>query len=363
MPDPASKELLIDGSYGEGGGQIVRTALSLSAITGRPMRIEKIRAARAKPGLAAQHLTSIYAAAAICAAKISGGTLGSSSICFHPTCRPVAGTYRFDVAKAREGGSAGAAALVLQTVVIPAVFAGGASRFRILGGTHNDWSPTFDYVSEVWIPFLHRIGIRMQARIEAFGFFPVGGGEIDVQVDGAGLKMTEPLHLIDRGPLVSIAGRAIAANLPAHIPQRMADQARALLEHAAPRIDIETSCVRAACPGAAFFLAANYQNVRAGFSSVGRRGKTSEAVAEEAANALLFHNTSGAALDRHLADQVLVPLALTGRQSDFTCEAATSHLRTNAWVIEQFGLARVIFEQTEGKGVRVGIVPLASPGT
>ena len=169
----AGRELLIDGSYGEGGGQIVRTALSLSAITGRPVRIEKIRAARAKPGLAAQHLTSIYAAAAICAAKVSGATLGSSSICFHPTCRPLAGTYRFDVAEAREGGSAGAASLVLQTVAMPAVFAGGASRFRILGGTHNDWSPTFDYVSEVWIPFLHRIGIRMQAKIETFGFFPV----------------------------------------------------------------------------------------------------------------------------------------------------------------------------------------------
>jgi RNA 3'-terminal phosphate cyclase (ATP) len=174
--------------------------------------------------------------------------------------------------------------------------------------------------------------------------------------------MTEPLHLIDRGPLISITGRAIAANLPTHIPQRMADQARVLLEHAAPRIDIETSCVHAACPGAAFFLAANYQHVRAGFSSLGRRGKPAEAVAEEAANAFLFHNTSGASLDRHLADQVLVPLALAGRQSDFTCEAATSHLRTNAWVIEQFGLARVTFEQTEGKGDLVGIVPLSSPG-
>lgn len=107
------------------------------------------------------------------APKVSGATLGSSSICFEPTCRPIAGTYRFDVAEAREGGSAGAASLVVQTVAMPAVFAKGASQFRILGGTHNDWSPTFDYVSEVWIPFLHRIGIRMQAKIETFGFFPV----------------------------------------------------------------------------------------------------------------------------------------------------------------------------------------------
>ena len=177
-PGQASRELLIDGSYGEGGGQIVRTALSLSAITGQRVRIENIRAVRAKPGLAAQHLTSIYAAAAICAAKVSGATLGSSAICFEPACHPLAGTYRFDVAEARQGGSAGAASLVLLTVVIPAVFAGGASRFRILGGTHTDWSPTFDYVSEVWMPFLHRIGSQMQAKIETFGFFPVGGGDI-----------------------------------------------------------------------------------------------------------------------------------------------------------------------------------------
>jgi len=360
MRQCSASELLIDGSYGEGGGQIVRTAVSLSAISERPVRIENIRAGRPKPGLAAQHLTSISAAGALCDAVIDGATLGSQSIGFRPTCRPRPGDYRFDVSEAREGGSAGASSLVLLTVAMPLAFAGGPSRLHILGGTHNEWSPTFDYIRDIWIPFIHRIGIEMDAAIQSFGFYPAGGGEIDVHVSGAGLKATEPFDLIDRGPLLSVTGRAIAANLPPHIPQRMADHARALLKDVAPFIEIDVQCVQARCPGAALFLAAHYQHARAGFSSLGRRGKPSEAVADEAVNALLFHKMSGAAFDRHLADQALVPLAVTGEQSIFTCEATTNHLRTNAWVIEQFGLAKVVFEEMAGRGIRVQLVPLTS---
>lgn len=360
MRQCAGSELLIDGSYGEGGGQIVRTAVSLSAITGRPVRIENIRAGRPKPGLAAQHLTSISAAGALCDSAIDGATLGSKSIGFRPTRRPRPGDYRFDVAEAREGGSAGASSLVLQTVAMPLVFAGGPSRLHILGGTHNEWSPTFEYIREIWIPFLHRIGIEMDAAIQSFGFYPAGGGEIDVHVAGTGFKAMGPFDLIDRGPLLSVTGRAIAANLPPHIPERMAAHARTRLIDLAPSIEIDVQCVQARCPGAALFLAAHYRHAHAGFSSLGRRGKPSEVVADEAVNALLAHNMSGAAIDRHLADQALVPLALTGEQSVFTCEAVTNHLRTNAWVIEQFGLAKVAFDERAGRGIRVQMAPLAS---
>jgi RNA 3'-terminal phosphate cyclase (ATP) len=351
---------VIDGSRGEGGGQILRTAMSLSAITGRPLRIERIRAGRPKPGLAAQHLTAIRSAAAVCAANVSGATLGSSAIRFEPASAPIAGNYRFDVAEAREGGSAGAATLVLQTVAMPAAFAQGLSRFRILGGTHIAASPTFDYVREVWLPLLNRIGVRIEAELEAFGFYPVGRGEIEARVEGLRPgAMLQPISLIERGRLLSISGRAIAANLPAHIPQRMADRARTLLEGAAPRIDIEPLIVRAACPGAALYLGAEYEHLRVGFNSLGARGKSSEAVAEEAAGALITHNRSGAAMDAHLADQMLLPLALAAGPSAFTCEAVTRHIETNAWVIEEFGAARVVIGKTAEGGVQIGITPQA----
>jgi len=365
MSGAVSGELLIDGSHGEGGGQILRTAISLSAVTGRALRIENIRAGRPRPGIAAQHLTAIRSAASICAAEVRGETLGSSTMHFHPTSVPLEGSYRFDVAEAREGGSAGAATLVLQTVTMPAVFAAGMSRFQILGGTHIASSPTFDYLREVWIPILHRIGIRMEIELKAFGFFPIGRGEIVVRVEGSGpgsAGMLQPINLIERGPLMSITGRALAANLPAHIPQRMADRARALLERAAPRIEVEPLRVRAASPGAALFVAAEYKHVRVGFSSIGARGKSSEAVAEDAAGALLAHNRSGSALDPHLADQVLLPLALARTASSFTCESVTNHLKTNAWVIEQFGVARIAIEEQEGKGTLVRVTPCAPDG-
>ena len=191
------------------------------------------------------------------------------------------------------------ATLVLQTVAMPAVFALGLSRFRILGGTHIAWSPTFDYVQEVWIPLLLRIGIRIDGRACDYGFYPAGGGEIAARVEGFGpgaRSLLRPINLAERGQLLSISGRAVAANLPAHIPQRMADRARSLLERAAPRVNIEPLRVRATCAGAALFLAADYEHVRVGFNSLGARGKSSEAVAEEAAGALLAHKQSGAAL-------------------------------------------------------------------
>lgn len=355
-----SGELLIDGSHGEGGGQILRTALSLSAVTGRALRIENIRAGRPKPGLAAQHLTAIHSAAAVCAAQVTGATLGSLAIRFEPQASPVAGVYHFDVAEAREGGSAGAATLVLQTVALPAVFAMGASRFCIRGGTHIAWSPTIDYVQQVWLPLLRRMGIGIEVELEAYGFYPAGGGEIIARIEGSGPGSGGALrsvHLTERGRLLSITGRAIAANLPAHIPQRMTDRAYSLLERAAPRVHIEPLRVRAICPGAALFLAAAYEHVGVGFASLGARGKSSEAVAEEAAGALLAHNATGAALDRHLADQVLLPLAFTDGPSTFTCETASRHLKTNAWVIEQFGVARVTIEERPDLTAHVAVSP------
>jgi RNA 3'-terminal phosphate cyclase (ATP) len=361
MPELPAGELVIDGSHGEGGGQILRTALALSAVTGRPLRVEKIRAGRPKPGLAAQHLTAIHSVAAVCAAEVAGATLGSHTLRFAPRSPPAAGTFHCDVAEAREGGSAGAATLVLQTVALPSVFAPGISRFHIRGGTHIAWSPTFDYLQEIWLPLLHRVGMKIEAALEAYGFYPAGGGEIVARSEGAGQgarALLRPTDLSERGALLAVSGRAIAANLPAHVPQRMADTARTLLERVAPKVSVDPLRVRAVCPGAALFLAAEYENIRVGFTSLGARGKSSEVVAEEAVGALLAQKESGAALDRHLADQMLLPLAFASGRSTFTCEVTTRHLRTNAWVIEQFGVARVEIEGQADLTARVSVLPL-----
>jgi RNA 3'-terminal phosphate cyclase (ATP) len=347
MPSRAANRVFIDGAHGEGEGQILRTALTLSALTGRPFRIERIRAFRRNPGLAAQHLTAVRSTAALCHAQLRGDTLGSSFLEFIPAAPAAAGDYVFDVNLAREGGSAGAVMLVLQTVLLPLAFATGDSRIDLRGGTHMAWSPPFDYVRYVWLPALARLGIEASVELAAWGWYPVGKGEVHTHIQGLGTRSVklQPLELEERGPLLRIIGRAVAANLPAHIPQRMADCARSLLLELGADLRIEPLRVRAACPGAGLFLTAEYANLNCGFSALGEVGKPSEQVAEEAAGALLAHHASGAALDRHLGDQILLPLCFAGGTSHFSVEEITRHLETNAWVIEQFGIARVVAER------------------
>jgi RNA 3'-terminal phosphate cyclase (ATP) len=337
--------LVIDGSHGEGGGQILRTSLSLAAITGRPIQLEKIRAGRKKPGLAAQHLTAARAAAAVCGAHVTGDQLGSQSLTFRPGGSPQAGDYVFDVAEGREGGSAGAASLVLQTVLLPLAVADGDSSLLIRGGTFVAWSPPFDYVRDVWLPTLARMGVEARLELVKWGWYPVGQGELGATITGrgAGARLS-CLSLVERGPLRQVWGRAVAANLPSHIPQRMASRALSLLEDAAMRARVEPLRVRAACAGAGIFLGVEYEGARAGFSALGAKGKPSERVAEEAVLALLAHHTSGAALDEHLADQLVLPMALAGGTSGYTVERVSRHLVTNAWVVEQFGLAQVVID-------------------
>jgi len=336
---------VIDGSYGEGGGQIVRTALALAAVTGRPVRIEKIRAGRKTPGLAAQHLTSVRALAEMCRARVAGDELGSQTLIFTPGGPPQPGDYVFDVSQARDGGSAGSTTLVLQTVLLPLALAGGDSTVVIRGGTHVAWSPPFDYVRHVWLPMVAQMGVDAGLELVKWGWYPVGQGEIRASIKGLGTDLKRPPPaLVERGELRRVRGRAVAANLPSHIPQRMADRARSLLSAAGVNIRIDPMRVRAACAGAGIFLTAEYEQVRAGFSALGAKGKPSEMVAEEAVAALLAHYDSGAALDRHLADQLVLPLALGGGESSFTVEEVSRHLTTNAWVVEQFGLARVCVE-------------------
>jgi RNA 3'-terminal phosphate cyclase (ATP) len=353
-----AEPLHIDGSHGEGGGQILRTALGLAAITGREVRIENVRAGRSRPGLAAQHLTALRAIAELCDARLAGDELGSREVLFMPggSIRP--GDYVFDVGDARQGGSAGAATLVLQTLLVPLALAGGASSLSIRGGTHVTQSPSFDYARDVWLVALRRMGVSAELELAEWGWFPIGRGEIRARIRGrpgplVGLDLDQP------GELVRVQGRAVAANLPSHIPQRMADRARGLLAKAGIASRIEPLRVRAACPGAGLFLSAEYEQVCGGFSALGERGKASEAVAEEAVAALLAHRTSGAGLEAHLADQLLVPLALAEGRSRVSVEEVSSHLSTSAWVIERFGLARVRIGASSSPPHRVIVEPAA----
>ncbi len=351
--------LVIDGSYGEGGGQIVRTSLALSAITGRPIRLEKIRAGRRKPGLAAQHLTGVRAAAEICTARLEGDALGSQALSFAPGGPTRAGDYRFDVAAQRRGGSAGATSLVLQTVLPPLALADGASTVRVRGGTHVAWSPSFDYLRDVWLPVLEPMGVTAEVELARWGWYPVGEGEIRAKIRGLGPGRFAPLKLDDRGELASVSGRAAASRLPGHIPRRMGERASELLAAEGLAAEIEPRSVRAAGPGAGLFLTVRYAGVHAGISALGRRGKPSEEVAADAVAALVGHHESGAAVDEHLGDQLILPASLAAGESTYTVSRVTAHLATNAWTVERFGLAEVSIEEAADGTGKVSVTPAA----
>jgi RNA 3'-terminal phosphate cyclase (ATP) len=343
-------KLIIDGSHGEGGGQILRSTLSLSAITGRPVRIENLRANRRKPGLAAQHLTSVRAAAMLCDAEVEGAELGSQTLQFVPRKPVRAGDYFLDVAQAREGGSAGAVMLVLQTLLPPLALALGVSTVTLRGGTHVDMSPSYDYVHDVWLPTLARMGINAELSLVRSGWYPIGQGEVKLRITGSGELL--PLRLEHRGSLLAVTGRALAAKLPAHICERMTSHALDLLEQAGITAKIDAVILKAACPGAGLYLTAHYENSLAGFGGQGKRGKRAEQVAEEACSALLHHYRSGSALEQHLADQLILPAALCRGESIFSVERISPHLVTNAWVVERFELARIdIASAADGTGL------------
>lgn len=349
--------LVIDGLHGEGGGQILRTAIGLSAVTGRALRIERIRAGRSKPGLAAQHLTAVRAVAAVCGAELQDDALGSQTLSFAPRWAPRAGDYLFNVGEAREGGSAGAATLVLQAVLPTLLCADGESHVVVRGGTHMAWSPPFDYLKDVWLPAVVGMGAAITLELRRSGWFPIGKGEISALVHGHGSDRLRPLRLESRGPFHRVTGRAIAAQLPNHISRRMAERASALLNAAGLTAHIAAENLRAACAGTGIFLAAEYERGRCGFNALGRIGKPAEAVAEEAVEQLLRHHRSAATVDEHLSDQLLVPCALAEGPSAFLVDEVSRHLLTNAWVIEQFGLAQIAIEQRDRNVSLVTVMP------
>jgi len=351
--------LTLDGSQGEGGGQILRTALSLSAVTARPFRLVNIRAGRRNPGLLPQHLSAVRAAATISGAVVSDDRLGSTELSFAPSHSPRSGSYVFDVAETAVRGSAGSVTLILQTLLIPLAMADGPSSLVLRGGTHVEWSPPFDDLVNSYFPALRRMGFRIDGELKRWGWYPIGQGEVMCGIAAGlaedGAARPRSIELLTRGALRRIAGRAVAANLPSHIAQRMADRARTSLGDLGVPVDVSPQLVTAACPGAGMFLTAEYEEIAASFSAYGRLGKPSEAVADQAVAAFREHHAARAAVELHLADQLLLPLALATGDSAFTTARPTGHLRTNAWTIGQFGVADISIG--EGTPCRVCIEP------
>lgn len=347
-----SEPLTLDGAYGEGGGQILRTALSLSLITGRAIRVVNLRAGRPKPGLRPQHLCALRAAGLVSDAAISGDELGSTEIAFAPAHTAKHGQYTIDVAAAAKDGSAGAATPLLQTLLVPLALVPGHSKLRLVGGTHVPWSPSFDSIDRSYLPALRTMGLQAKAHLVRTGWYPAGQGEISCDIVGDRAR-PRPYRMTSPGTLTRIEGRAIAANLPPEVARRMAKAAAARLSEVHVPVNIHEEVVEAACPGAAISLTARYQDVAITFSALGERGKPSESVGADAASALIEHHVSGAAVEVHLADQLLLPLALATGSSTFTTPRPSQHLVSNMWAIEQFNVADISLEPTVPARVHV----------
>ncbi len=340
--------ITIDGSHGEGGGQLVRLGCALSALTGRPIRLHGVRARRDPPGLAPQHLAAVQAVAQLCKAETEGLALRAQEFTFRPG--PIqGGEYRFDV------GTAGSITLVLQAVLPVALAAPAASTFHILGGTDVRAAPSFDYFRHVFLPLLQRIGLDVRVTLVRRGYYPRGGGAAEVRVLPG---RPGPLALDTPGALQELGGIAHVANLPAHIVERMQHTAvQVLAEHGRARIEPQLlGHAEAIGQGGAIVLWARLENTLLGGSEVAQRGIPAERIAEHAAHALSEELRAGVTLDIHAADQLLIYLALAGRPAHFTARAYTSHAQTTAWLIEQFLPVRI----TAGPAVagqRIAVTP------
>jgi RNA 3'-terminal phosphate cyclase (ATP) len=326
----------IDGSEGEGGGQILRSSLSLAICTQQPFRIGNIRANREKPGLMRQHLTSVKAAAEICGAEVDGAEMGSRSLTFRPG-RLVAGDYSFAI------GTAGSCTLVFQTVLPALLTAAGESRVRITGGTHNRGAPPFDFLARSFLPLLERMGAKVELELTSHGFFPRGGGEIRARITPAPRLGTLELH--ERGALVRGFAEAYMAALPLHVAQRELEVVGRALGWSPGQLHLR-GLPNDVGPGNALTVTLEHANVTEVFTGFGERGVRAETVAAQAADEARDYLSAGAPVGEHLADQLLLPMAL-GEGGSFVATEATLHLRSNADIIERFTARRVNIDALE----------------
>ncbi|HEY0115231.1 MAG TPA: RNA 3'-terminal phosphate cyclase [Allosphingosinicella sp.] len=326
--------IIIDGSEGEGGGQVVRNACALSLVTGAPFRATNIRGGRDKPGLMRQHVTAIEAASSIGNGECEGLNIGSSELTFRPgSVKP--GEYRFAV------GTAGSTGLVLQTVLPPLMLADAPSRLVLEGGTHNIYAPPFEFLAETFLPIVNRMGPRVEARLVRHGFYPRGGGRIEVDIAPAPLR---PVECMERGALLGRSATAVIAALPLEIAEREIATARKLLADWPEEAFAVHELPSERGPGNILLLAARFEHVTEIFSGFGKLGVPAERVAKTAAARMTGYCGSPAFAGPYLADQLLLPFALAGGGS-FTTVKPSKHALTAAAVIELFLGRRPAFAQ------------------
>ena len=342
----------LDGSQGEGGGQILRTGLALAMVTGRPLRIERIRAKRPKPGLMRQHLACVHAAAEVSSAQVEGAELGAQTLAFTPG--PVrAGDYRFAIA------SAGSCVLVLQTVLPALLMADAPSRLHLTGGTHNPMAPPFHFLQRAYAPLLQRLGAGLDLTLRRSGFYPAGGGEVEATVTPA-VGTLQPFDLLTRGAAVSAQADCLAPGLARGIVRRELDTLGQAMGWSGEQLRGDGARQNEG-PGNALMATLAYAHVTELFCAFGERGVSAEQVAHTLVKEVRRYQASEAAVGPHLADQLALLMALAVWQSQrpaaFTCSEVTAHTRTNCAVIERFLPVRFALQSREAAGATVRIVP------
>lgn len=342
----------IDASFGEGGGQILRSALALSVITGEAMRLTNIRARRPQPGMKPQHLKAVEAAALIGAARVEGATPGSQTLRFEPTGLQ-GGKYAFDI------GTAGAVSLLLQTVTLPLCFADGPSRLTLTGGTHVPWSPCYHYLQWQWLPCLAAAGYHVECNLERAGFYPRGGGLLHANIVPSRHLM--PLCIAERGRLLRIRGLSGVGRLDRSIAERQRSQAVERLRELGVPLEIEVADVPAASPGTFIVLQAEFEGGRCCAFALGTRHKPAEKVADEAVDELRTDIKAGGAIDAWLADQLLLPLAFVPGRSELSVCRISRHLRTNAELLGYFLPVRVEIDGETDQPGRVRLQGVGAP--
>jgi RNA 3'-terminal phosphate cyclase (ATP) len=329
--------ITIDGSFGEGGGQILRTSLSLSLVTGKAFRIDKIRAGRERPGLLRQHLTAVLAAAEVSGAEVEGASLGSGALTFSPG-KVRAGEYKFTI------GTAGSGTLVFQTLLPALMLADAPSHIVIEGGTHNSAAPPFDFLERTFLPLLERMGPMVRLQFERFGFYPAGGGRFCATIEPC--RTMQPLHLGERGEIQARRIVAVVANLSGNIAIREIETAAAMLNWDRDCGQIEQT-KNSPGPGNVVMIEVGSTDVTEIFTAFGQLGVSAEKVAATAAREVREYLVSRAVAGEHLTDQLLLPMALA-RGGSFTAQKINMHARTNMTVISEFLPVRFQTQEHEG---------------
>jgi RNA 3'-terminal phosphate cyclase (ATP) len=328
--------ITIDGSLGEGGGQILRTSLALSLVTGKAFCIENIRAKRPKPGLLRQHLTAVKAATEVGQARVEGDVIGSTRLSFAPAAiRP--GSYHWAI------GTAGSATLVLQTVLPCLLTADRDSELVLEGGTHNQYAPPFEFLAQAFLPIVNRMGPRVEAKLERAGFYPAGGGKFRIVIHPA--SKLAGIDILERGEIVCRRATGIVAQVPRRIAETEVDVLKTKLSWEPECFHIE-EIKDSRGPGNILICAIESRNITEVFAGFGELGTPAQRVASTVVDAVREYLSSSAPVGRHLADQLMIPMALAGR-GRFRTLPLTRHSLTNIEVIRKFLNVAIAFEKRD----------------